>query len=62
MFGSGIDIKGLVVSDEGADLIADLIGVEIFNEHEKRQKSLYHLRKELVVVSTWWFLFHPYTP
>ena len=29
-------IKGLVVSDEGADLIADSIGGEIFNEHEKR--------------------------
>ena len=40
MFGSGIDIKGLVVSDEGADLVADLIGGEIFNEHEKRRISL----------------------
>jgi len=45
-------IKGLVVSDEGADLIADSIGGEI-SASTRNAESLYHLRKEMVVVSTW---------
>ena len=41
-----------MVSDEGADLIADSIGGEI-SASTRNAESLYHLRKEMVVVSTW---------